>query len=143
MSMQWSARYETGQPEIDEHHRELFRRMNEMYSACKEGRGKDEVLKLLDFLSSYAVWHFEQEEAYTKMHRDRRCIENKQQHTKFAETVMDLRKRIDVEGGSLPIVMQTNELIRNWLTNHILGTDCLCFKEHILKEGNPCKRCII
>jgi len=141
MSMQWSAQYETGQEDIDQHHQELFRRMNDMYTACKEGRGKQEVLSLLDFLSSYAVWHFGREEAYTQLHKDPRCVENKQQHAQFAETVVDLRKRIDTEGASLTVVMQANELIRKWLTNHILGTDCRCFREHILKTGNPCQGC--
>lgn len=53
----------TGNEQIDNEHRELFRRINRLFSACSVGRGRDEIWPSLLFLLDYVVIHFSHEDA--------------------------------------------------------------------------------
>lgn len=62
MEIEWSGDLETGIGVIDEQHRELFRHINALLTACHEGKGRDAVGDVLNFLEDYIVLHFTAEE---------------------------------------------------------------------------------
>ena len=68
MSMQWTADLATGVTEIDNQHKEIFSRLGQLYAACSEGRGKEEVLRLILFLEEYVKEHFSAEERLQMRH---------------------------------------------------------------------------
>ncbi len=63
----WDTDLETENLLIDSQHREIFNRVNNLISAISIGKGKEETRKILGFLSSYVVYHFEAEENYMKI----------------------------------------------------------------------------
>ena len=66
MAIEWSDNLSTGVAEIDNQHKELFRRINDLFDACNQGKGKSEVAGVMEFLESYVVEHFGKEENYMK-----------------------------------------------------------------------------
>ena len=47
MVIVWKEELATGNEEIDNQHKEMFRRFNDFQSACKQGKGQDELSNLL------------------------------------------------------------------------------------------------
>jgi len=64
MKLQWTPDFSVGVEEIDSQHKELFERINDLDSAMKQGRAKEEVVRLVEFLNKYAIVHFGAEEKY-------------------------------------------------------------------------------
>ena len=62
MAIEWRESLATGHEEIDNQHKELFKRFNNLLTACNKGKGNEEVGNLLKFLSDYVVSHFAAEE---------------------------------------------------------------------------------
>ena len=52
----------TGVDDIDAQHRELFERIGTVLEASRARRSREEVIRLLEFLRSYFVYHFAAEE---------------------------------------------------------------------------------
>lgn len=59
----------TGVRSIDDQHKELFDKINNLLAACREGKGKEEVAKVMKFLSDYVIDHFGTEEGYMVTYR--------------------------------------------------------------------------
>ncbi|MHB9035807.1 MAG: hemerythrin domain-containing protein, partial [Armatimonadota bacterium] len=59
MAVQWTPDLAVGVREIDDQHRELFKRVNDLLEAMSKGKGRDEIAKVVAFLGNYVVTHFE------------------------------------------------------------------------------------
>ena len=62
MAIEWTEDLATGVNKIDNQHKELFKRINNLLEACNQGRGKNEVEKVIKFLDDYVIIHFSEEE---------------------------------------------------------------------------------
>ena len=62
MYINWDLTLDIGIDSIDNQHKELFNRLDQLLSSIDEGRSNDEVIKTLDFLEEYVVKHFNEEE---------------------------------------------------------------------------------
>ena len=58
----WDDELSLGLEEIDNQHRELFRRMETLLEACVAGKAAEEVIGMLAFLDDYVAVHFRTEE---------------------------------------------------------------------------------
>ena len=123
MAIEWNNNLETGVGEIDTQHKELFRRFNILLTACNEGKGRDEVLQLLQFLDAYIKSHFAAEEKLQVRYNYSGYAAHKEQHTRFIEDVARLENQFRTEGASLPLVIQTNQTLAAWLIRHINRLD--------------------
>ena len=59
MAIQWNEELATGVLEIDNQHKEIFARINRLLEASSQGKGKQEVGRMIDFLGDYVISHFE------------------------------------------------------------------------------------
>jgi hemerythrin len=64
MQLFWTGDLSVGVREIDSQHRELFRMINGLDAAIKQGKAKKEIMGLVRFLDDYIVDHFGTEEKY-------------------------------------------------------------------------------
>ena len=64
MKIKWTSDLSVDVKEIDGQHKELFKRINNLDTAMKKGRAKEEVLGLIEFLDEYVVIHFRTEELF-------------------------------------------------------------------------------
>lgn len=123
MSIEWREDLATGNVEIDNQHKELFKRFNTLLAACNAGKARNEVGNLLNFLGDYVKSHFATEERLQVKHGYPGYAAHKQQHTEFISDLRNLEQQIATEGAGVSLVIQTNQMIVNWLIGHISKTD--------------------
>jgi hemerythrin len=123
MQIAWRDDLSIGVPAVDDQHKELFKRFNALLLACNEGHGKDEVGQLIGFLSDYVSVHFFDEEALQQESGYPGYAEHRQQHIDFVGRLQALHKQFFSEGASLALVIQTNNMLIEWLINHISKAD--------------------
>ena len=134
MSMEWNSNLATGVTEIDNQHREIFNRVNRLSAACSEGKGKEEVLRLLLFLEDYIKEHFAAEERLQLRHGYPDYAAHKSQHTRFIADVARLTAAFREEGATLTLVIMTNKTLVSWLVQHIGKTD-MEFAKYLREQG--------
>jgi len=119
MAIEWNEKLATGNSNIDNQHKELFRRFDTLLAACNQRKGKDEVHNLLLFLGDYVKTHFSMEEALQKNNNYPGYADHKKEHDGFIREFVKLEEQLKLEGASFPLVIQTNQTMVNWLIKHI------------------------
>ncbi|AAR36321.1 hemerythrin family protein [Geobacter sulfurreducens] len=123
MAIGWRDDLLTGVVEVDDQHKELFRRFGELLTACNQGKGGEEVLRLFNFLDDYVVKHFAAEERIMRQHGYPDYLEHKQQHQGFTRRLEELKRQFRDEGAGLSLVITTNHVMIEWLSRHIEKMD--------------------
>jgi len=125
MKLQWAQDLSVGVEEIDSQHKELFDRINSLDSAMKQGRAKDEVVRLIEFLDAYVIRHFGAEEKYMTHHDYAGYALHRAKHDWFKKEFSDIRKKLDVEGITPDLIVLSNNLLITWFSNHIRTIDMM------------------
>jgi hemerythrin len=123
MGIKWDDSLCTGIEEVDCQHRALFDKINSFLDGCDEGKGTDELVPLLQFLDDYARVHFAREEELQEQEGYWRLPSHRIEHRKFMEMLMELKMRFLREGASPGLVAEVNEVVVEWLMEHIGGKD--------------------
>jgi len=123
MAYVWSKDLETGNPMIDAQHKELFAAFNQFLDACNQGKGKDEILKTMDFLINYTTKHFADEQRLQMQHKYPEYNEHKKLHDDFKKTVVELAEQLKKDGASISLVSKVSTTVGTWLRNHIKKED--------------------
>ena len=123
MAMEWTEDLSTGSAAIDDQHKELFKRINALLEACRQGKGKAEVSQVIQFLGEYVVTHFSAEEQYMEAHHYPEFAKHKALHLEFMENFGELKRELEEEGPGLHLVVRTNHMVVQWLLNHIRKVD--------------------
>lgn len=123
MQIPWTPDLVTGVEEIDSQHQELFRHVEELLNACNAGRGKREVLRTMVFLADYVVRHFAAEERLMVQNGFPGFQEHQANHAAFKATLTGMKARLAEDGVGLPLVLEVNELVVDWLVRHIRKMD--------------------
>lgn len=130
--LQWQENLDIGIPEIDAQHRELFDRLSRFLEACDEGRGKEELVSMLQFLDDYVGVHFKAEEEFQKKIDFEGRKEHRKLHQRFRQDLLDAKRRFIVEGPTDEVIAAINRLVVGWLVEHISTFDremAAAFKE--------------
>src|SRR5512143_1625433 len=134
MAVEWTEELETGIPVIDAQHQEIFRRINSLLEACKEGKGKEAVGDVVSFLEDYVVEHFAAEENIQLHYQYPDYRGHKQMHELFIKDIEALKKKFETEGASLTMVLETNRVAVDWLIKHIKKVD-KALADHLRMKG--------
>jgi len=86
------------------------------------GMGKDELDRVFRFLDSYIVVHFDAEEQAMSKYDFPHAMEHLREHTGFIEAVAALRHEF-ATGATAVLVVKVQQLVVDWLINHIGGED--------------------
>jgi len=119
MGIIFTKNLEVGITLIDNQHRELFKKADELFEAGKNGKSKDYILKLFDFLGDYTKTHFKEEENYMQSIKYPGYESQKKAHANFIEKLGSLRNDCEKSGVNLSVILNTNQFILEWLTKHI------------------------
>lgn len=119
MAVQWRDSLNIGIESIDDQHKELFSRTNELLNACNTGKGNEEVGRLIDFLEDYVVTHFRDEERLQLKLNYPKYKEHKVLHDNFIKEVKGLKERFFNGGSTLTLTIEINKKVIDWLINHI------------------------
>lgn len=123
MIIEFNDNLKTGIMKIDLQHKELFKKVNDLYQACLQGQGKDEIRKMMSYLSKYASEHFELEEEYMKTYIYPGFTKHHNAHETFKKTYEELAKSFELEGPTPGFVVKVNKTLVNWLIQHLGGED--------------------
>ncbi len=120
MGLVWTQALSTGIEEIDEQHRELFRRVDRLLRAAGEG---GEVGPLLAFLREYVVQHFAAEERYMAAQAYPGQASHQAEHRRFADDLAALDADFSGPGAGAEVSARLHRQVADWLRTHILVTD--------------------
>lgn len=119
--LEWSERYSVKVAEIDGQHRQLVALINRLHEAMLANRGREVHKQIVAELLIYAEQHFATEEAYMERFGFPGLEAHRQEHRQFAVEAADIKGRLD--NGLLVLSLEILTLLKEWLQNHILGTD--------------------
>lgn len=125
MGVEWTEKLTVGYGLIDEQHRELFRRFNDLLDACQQRQGRERIAELLCFLDDYVIAHFGEEERLMDRHAYAGAAEHRSAHQSFIRKLDDLKRTLQNRGPSLDLVISTNQTLVDWIINHIKSADVL------------------
>jgi hemerythrin-like metal-binding protein len=120
--MQWSDKLSVSVAILDNDHKRLIELINELHDAMLAGRGKEALSKILDGLIAYTIEHFRREEGMLVNAEYPDLSAHRKEHEKLTQQVRDIQKKY-LEGKSLMISMEVMTFLKDWLANHIQGTD--------------------
>ncbi|HBE81002.1 MAG TPA: hemerythrin, partial [Firmicutes bacterium] len=123
MILKWTEELSTGVNEIDNQHRELFTRTNGLLQAMHEGKGKDEIQKVMSFLDDYVVSHFGVEEEFMTQYNYPGIARHRELHQGFTVNFSDIKRELESDGPSSALVIQTQRKLSDWWINHIATVD--------------------
>ena len=126
--MQWTEDLSVGVETIDEQHRELFDKINDLVAAVRQSACKYKIGDVIRFLEDYVVFHFGEEEKYMMRYAYPAYQSRKAQHEKFIENFNELKKELPkLEGGKKPgsydLSVETNKVVVDWILDHIAKVD--------------------
>ena len=82
----------------------------------------DYIVKILNDLKEYTIFHFENEEAYMQSISYKMVFSHKLEHQEFIEKLNHL-DWIEIEKDQDAAITGILEFLNHWLVNHILYTD--------------------
>ena len=123
MIYEWDGSLGTGDERIDSQHKQLLAAINDITEAHRQGKGKEEIEKTLDFLAGYAILHFSDEEKLMLECKYSEYTLHKRYHDEFKETVGKLIKRLASEEVTDDLVSVVISTLGDWLFSHIKGED--------------------
>jgi len=119
----WNDGYSVKIVSIDEQHKKLFDMINIFYVSVKEGTHREKLIELVTGLKEYTEFHFTHEEKLMKDNGYTALSSHKAEHEKFVNKVREFLDK--VESGKLIISVEVTNFLKDWLINHIKGTDQL------------------
>jgi len=138
--MEWTEKLSVGISTIDSQHKELFKRINNLVLAIKQHRCKSEIDSTLKFLDDYARIHFAEEEKHMQDTAYTGFEEQHQDHARYLVALGELKEQASrprVQGSSYDLSATTNQVVVDWIVDHIMKLD-MKFGEYLKsKEGFP------
>jgi hemerythrin-like metal-binding protein len=119
----WDSSMTTGVESLDSQHKQLITWLNDLLEAMSVGRGRSEIVGLLDQLGTYAGTHFGKEEECMTRYSCPAAAQNVDAHKDFVATFTSFRQEFDRDGATAHLVVRVEAELMKWLTTHMKRTD--------------------
>ena len=119
--IQWSEDFVIGVPDIDNQHKALVEKLNNLVDTYNDN--PDKIRDALDFLIDYALLHFETEERFMEQHNYPGLEEQIEEHRKFTKTVNKFVDDFLMMGPTPEIAKRIEKELIEWIEHHILNVD--------------------
>ena len=120
---QLTKNMETGVAKVDEQHRELINKINELITMGYQAFSKEETEKMIDLLGEYVVQHFADEEELQVQCDYPKYERHKKQHQDFVDDFLERKKEFHEKGTSSKFTLDLIVAVSNWIIKHIQGAD--------------------
>jgi diguanylate cyclase (GGDEF)-like protein/hemerythrin-like metal-binding protein len=120
---EWTQDLAVGIEEIDNQHKELIKRMDNLLEAISQGKGRQELHSILKFMEDYCRIHFVMEERLMLTYYYPKYQAHKAVHAKFIDELNNLKNEFETIGAVLSLVMRVQSKTIDWLTDHIAKVD--------------------
>ncbi|MGD2079894.1 MAG: bacteriohemerythrin [Nitrospirota bacterium] len=126
--MQWTQALSVGIDIIDEQHKELLEKINDLVEAIRSHTCKYKIGDVVKFLEDYVVFHFGEEEKFMIGFGYPGYEHHKAQHEEFMRNIERIKEILPtLEGGRKPgsydLSVETNQLVVDWIIEHISQVD--------------------
>jgi hemerythrin len=121
MPLEWTPALSVGIVEIDQQHRELFRRAGRLLDGIRRG-DPQEIDELVDYLHRYAVSHFGAEEAAMRAAAYPGYARHKAEHDRFIADLLEISVEND-DGGGAFVAVRIDHWLSGWLRDHVSRID--------------------
>lgn len=125
--MLWKEKYELGVPLIDEQHKELFKRVESFMQVLRMASSwEDKVEKVnetLNFMNTYVVEHFRDEEAFQQEIGYPGEEEHKKVHADMVNYVIAVTEEYKNSGYDEQLIQKFAGKLMAWLINHVASED--------------------
>lgn len=128
----WCDDYSVKVPSIDQQHHKLVDMLNALHDGMTKGGSRAQLEELLNGLVSYTVEHFAYEEELFAEHGFPHAEAHVAEHQRLVQQVTEFKRKH--ETGSAKINMQLMKFLKDWLINHILGSD-KAYSGHLVERG--------
>jgi len=128
----WKENYSVKIEIIDEQHKKLFSLLNNLVSSMNGGIGNALVKDILIDLKNYSEFHFKEEEGMLRKYDYENLTEHIKEHQYYINKIIELTQ-LSVKSSSL-VSLKTADFLRDWLIQHILGTDKE-YQQFLLSKG--------
>lgn len=108
---------------IDNDHKLIIEKAGELSDAMMSGKGRENIVKTIDFLNRYVKTHFNDELTMQEKHNYPRVKEHKASHDFFIKELDELTQKIKENPLSSSHSITLNKLISGWFVNHIKKMD--------------------
>ncbi len=119
--IKWKTDYALGIAEVDRQHKGLIDLVNRLDAAMQSGTADKALADILTDLVYYTIYHFQTEENLFNKYDYPESEQHKSEHKNLVEKVTALQKKHD--GGEKVLTNELMNFLRNWLEEHLLGTD--------------------
>ncbi|MHC4637049.1 MAG: bacteriohemerythrin [Planctomycetota bacterium] len=123
VQIEWDNSLSVGIDLIDEQHKMLIQRLNDLSKAVEMMQGEAEITKTLEFMIDYTNFHFSSEEEYMAKEKYSGLDDQQKQHEEFKNILKDLVEDFEEEGPTRALTTSINTFLVNWLKQHIKGLD--------------------
>ncbi len=114
-------KYSVGYDEIDNQHKKLVEMINDLHASFKQGAANKVIENILSEMIQYTDYHFKTEEKYFEEYNYSDKETHIYEHKTFVEQVSKFYN--DYKNGSVTVTYDVLSFLRDWLVNHIQGSD--------------------
>ena len=119
--IEWNDSLSVNVAEIDEQHKKLIGLINDLHAAMSAGKSNDMMGGILNELVEYTKYHFSSEEKYMDQFHYPGTLVHKKEHEGFVNKALEFKGNF--ESGNASISVDLLNFLKDWLINHIQGTD--------------------
>jgi hemerythrin len=128
----WKDVYLVNIDVVDNQHKQLVSLVNQLHDAMIIGKGQAVLGKILDDLVDYTLSHFATEEELFDRYHYPETDHHKKQHKDLVEQVGAIKSRY--QAGERVLTLDVLNFLRDWLHDHIIGSDKL-FGPYLNSKG--------
>ncbi len=130
--MTWTDEMSVGVGVLDNDHKKLVGLVNKLHDGMLAGRGKDVVGGILSSLIAYTVEHFKREEQIFAQTGYPDAAAHTAAHQDLTRQVLAVQQKY--QSGKPSISLEVMNFLKNWLVNHIQGSDKK-YSSHLNSKG--------
>lgn len=119
--VEWSDALALGIPEMDSQHRRLVDLTNHLHEAMLQRKSHEVLGDIIFRLIDYTKFHFRDEETCMIQSGFPQTMSHRAEHQEFVSEVE--RFKADFEAGKLMLSMEMMDFLKNWMVDHIQGSD--------------------
>lgn len=118
---EWKDIYSVNIKTVDDQHQMLVASLNELFEAMRSREANAVISGILKGLIDYVGVHFSYEESLMQKHNYPGYAQHKKEHEAFVAKVSDFVEK--QKAGKLMLSMEVMNFLKQWLKDHIMGSD--------------------
>jgi len=131
---QWEAKYSVGIQSIDNQHKEIFKYLDKLLEALKQGQASHVINEIVLDLEKYAQIHFQKEEYFFQRFNYQGSAMHINEHQNFTKKIVTLKSNL--KSGKITLSFELLNFLKEWIEHHILVVDkqySECFRQNGLQ----------